>query len=81
MSRPTEETIGPRYVARSLERAEEALVAAQKATEDRAIADELERIRRKLGPVLKRARLVLKDADLRSATQPDFLDPTQGVTS
>lgn len=79
MSRPTSDTIGPRFVSTQLLRALEQLVAAQRATEDRSIADAIERARKELEPAARRARLVLEDVALRTATQPDLLNPTQEV--
>lgn len=76
--RPDAETVGPRFVADELVRAEERLVAAQRATEDRAVADAIERARRELKPATSRARALLKDAALRTAAQLS-LDPTQEV--
>jgi hypothetical protein len=77
VSQPNADTIGPRFVARELVKAEELLANAQKATGDRTVADQIGRTRRELAPALARARAILKDADLRTALQTSLLDPTQ----
>lgn len=74
--RPNPETLVPRAVARWLLEAEGALVKAQKATDDRATGDAIDRARKELGPARKRAELVLKDVALKTARQTDLL--TQG---
>lgn len=79
MTRPTAETLGPRFVSSELVRAEEALVGAQRATEDRAVADAIAKARKELAPAVKRARLILEDVALRTAKQPGMFDPTQEV--
>ncbi len=79
--RPNADTIGPRFVCNELVKAEGALVNAQTATEDRSVADSIERARKEIAPAVKRARLILEDVDLRTAPQADLLDssaPTQG---
>jgi hypothetical protein len=79
VNNPTPETLGPRFVSRELVKAEEHLVAAQKATEDSSVARSIDFARRELAPAVKRARLILQDVALRTAKQPDLLDPTQEV--
>lgn len=78
-NRPNEATIGPRFVYREVVRAEGALVNAQKATEDRLVADAIERARKELRPALARAQTVLKHADLVSAPQPDLLTDNEST--
>ncbi|MGE0160711.1 MAG: hypothetical protein AB7T31_14990 [Gemmatimonadales bacterium] len=80
MSRPTTETLGPRFVADELVKAEEHLVNAQRATQDQSVARSIDFARRELAPAVKRARMILKDVALRTARQLDLSDPTQEVT-
>lgn len=77
MNRPNEVTIGPRFVLRELVKAEAALVAAQKATDDKLVADECAKARRTVSSARARAQSVLKHADLTTAPQGALFDPTQ----
>lgn len=79
MTRPSSETLAARFVSSELVKAEAALVAAQRATEDRAVADAIERVRKDLTPAVKRARLILEDIGLRTAKQTSLLDQPEEV--
>lgn len=67
--RPAPETLEARAVVRWLEEAETRLASAQKVTTDRAVADACDRIRRQLRDARKRAGVILKDQNLRTAAQ------------
>lgn len=75
--RPSAETLVPRFVHDSLIRAEEALVAAQRATEDKLVADTIERARKDVRAATSRASAVLKHVATVTAEQAALFDPTQ----
>lgn len=76
-ARPSPETIGPRFVYDSLVRAEEALVAAHKATGDKLVAESIDKARRELRAATSRASAVLKHVATVTAEQAALFEPTQ----
>jgi hypothetical protein len=67
-----------RQVNRDLQNAEGRLCNALQETTDDAVARSIEAARKALKPALRRAKLAVKDADLRAAEQLD-LGPDAGV--
>lgn len=73
------ELLAFRFVYNELVKAEGALVNAQAATDDKLVADAIQRARTAMLPARRRAKELLADADVRTAPQPDLLDqPEEG---
>ena len=69
---PDVQLLHARQVKRDLDEAEGRLCNALQGTGDDTVARSIEAARKALKPALRRAKLAVKDADLRAAEQPDL---------